>query len=369
MIKIAFICPQYSDEKQSHYSFIHARVKKMVQMGYDIKVFVISNENVEYCFEKVNVVKKQQNAIRSMLSKFSPDVLAIHYPTYQIISFVKNIDLPKVAWIHGHEILWNFRLNPAKNIIDYVRKRLVFFPREIYKVLTVRKFIPTVEYSVFVSQWMLEEAERHTFRRYTNSVIIPNPVDTDLFSYYEPQSMQTAISLRGLNNTKYGLDVGIRAFSYVDEAQLAIVGTGLFQKKLQRLIDTTHSNTKILARSVEHNKIPELYRNYSFFFAPSRVEAQGLAMCEAMSSGLPVVATNVGGIPEFVRDGIDGYLVPPNNPLKLSEAVKKLVSNKETFLKMSRNARENIMNVCSAQTTIPQEIEILKKAIEKHATK
>ena len=118
--------------------------------------------------------------------------------------------------------------------------------------------------------------------------------------------------------------------------------------------------------SITHNKIPKIYHNYGFFVAPSRVEAQGLAMCEAMSCGLPVIATNVGGIPEFVRHGVDGYLVPPDNPQAMRQAIIKLVSTKDLFNQMSVNARENIKNICSAHVIIKKEIEILHKAKVKY---
>ena len=72
-------------------------------------------------------------------------------------------------------------------------------------------------------------------------------------------------------------------------------------------------NTNLNNISLNHNEIPELLSKYSVFVAPSRVEAQGVSMCEAMACGLPIVATKVGGIPEFVRDGVDGYLVENEN--------------------------------------------------------
>ena len=279
---------------------------------------------------------------------------------------IQDINIPKVAWIHGHEILWKFRLGPSKNIFDYIKKRLVLIPRELYQICKVRKFLNRVEYSVFVSKWMLKSAEKNSLKKYRNAVIIPNPVDTKLFCYEKPKYVNKAISLRSFNNTKYGLDVAIKAFVNVDQASLHLYGQGRFKNMFVRLVKKIHSNTIIFDKSIEHNKIPDLYRNYGFFVAPSRVEAKGLAMCEAMSCGLPVIATNVVVIPEFVRDGIDGYLVPPDNPLELRKAILKLVSNPQQFIKMSRNASEHIKNICSEKIVTDKEIEIFERAIKKH---
>ncbi len=279
---------------------------------------------------------------------------------------MKNIHLPKVVWIHGHEILWSFRLRSSTSKFDYIKKRLVVIPRECYQVYSIRKFLNQVEYNVFVSKWMHRIAEKHSMKKYKNSIVIPNPVDTELFNYEIPKTVTRAISLRSFDNSKYGLDIAIRAFANLSKAKLYLIGKGRLKNKFIQVAKKINSNTKIIEISLEHNKIPELYHQYSFFIAPSRVEAQGLAMCEAMACGLPVIATNVGGIPEFVRDGIDGFLVPPNDPKSMKDAIVKLISNKDKFLEMSMNAHENILNKCSGKSVVNKEIILLKKAIEKY---
>ena len=81
------------------------------------------------------------------------------------------------------------------------------------------------------------------------------------------------------------------------------------------------------------------------------------------------ISTTVGGIPEFVRDGVDGFLVPKNNSKKLMEAIEKLVSlSDEEFEAMAKNARTNVLNTCSSLKITDMEIEIFSKAIEKFNT-
>jgi glycosyltransferase involved in cell wall biosynthesis len=87
-------------------------------------------------------------------------------------------------------------------------------------------------------------------------------------------------------------------------------------------------------------------------------------MCEAMSCGLPIIASNIGGIPEFVRDGVDGFLVNSNDPKALFEAIKKLVSDKDLLIRLGKNARENVMNVCSGKIVLEKEISILLESIK-----
>lgn len=69
-------------------------------------------------------------------------------------------------------------------------------------------------------------------------------------------------------------------------------------------------------------------------------------MCEAIACGLPVIATNVGGIPEFVKNGINGMLVPPENPKALLKAIKQLLADEQLYNTLSENgakyAKENL---------------------------
>jgi glycosyltransferase involved in cell wall biosynthesis len=68
----------------------------------------------------------------------------------------------------------------------------------------------------------------------------------------------------------------------------------------------------------------DLFRQADIFVLPARGECYGHVICEAMASGLPVVATNVGAIPEIVEDGVSGLLVHPGSPWALADALRAL---------------------------------------------
>jgi glycosyltransferase involved in cell wall biosynthesis len=71
----------------------------------------------------------------------------------------------------------------------------------------------------------------------------------------------------------------------------------------------------------------------------TRAEGFGLVLLEAMASGRPVVGTNVGGIPYFVQDGFNGLLIPPESPKAISDAVIRILSDKELAKSMGLNGR------------------------------
>jgi glycosyltransferase involved in cell wall biosynthesis len=77
------------------------------------------------------------------------------------------------------------------------------------------------------------------------------------------------------------------------------------------------------------------------FFLPSRQESFGLVALEAMSAGVPVVASNIGGLPEVVEDGVTGFLHDPDDELALSSSIEKLLGNDRLRARMGRAARRH----------------------------
>lgn len=127
-------------------------------------------------------------------------------------------------------------------------------------------------------------------------------------------------------------DVLLRALALArqrgHELSTVIVGGGPEEGTLSTLArDLKVSDIVTLAGEVNHDKIGSFYAGASFFAHPAREEAQGLVLLEAMSFGLPVVASRVNGIPEVVRDGETGLLVPPDDPEALAAALITLAEN------------------------------------------
>lgn len=84
----------------------------------------------------------------------------------------------------------------------------------------------------------------------------------------------------------------------------------------------------------------EYYRQADIFVLPSFVEGTPRVLIEAMAFGLPIVATNVGGVPDVISEGKNGLLVDPGNPESLSGAIQRLVNNNDLYQEISRRNSE-----------------------------
>ena len=85
--------------------------------------------------------------------------------------------------------------------------------------------------------------------------------------------------------------------------------------------------------------MPKLYNASDICVLPSLMEATSIAGLEAMASGLPIVGTHVGGIPDIVKDGKTGLLVEPRNAKALAASINKLCLDTELLGSMGRDAR------------------------------
>jgi L-malate glycosyltransferase len=83
----------------------------------------------------------------------------------------------------------------------------------------------------------------------------------------------------------------------------------------------------IFCDSANDSQLTEYYFNSDIFVLPSRMETFGLVILEAMHAGLPIVATRVGGIPDLIVDGENGFLVTPGNPEQLKDRILTLLEN------------------------------------------
>lgn len=134
------------------------------------------------------------------------------------------------------------------------------------------------------------------------------------------------------------LDAWPEVLRRVPAAHLVIAGDGpLWKELLQRRLELRIRSSVRLLGYREH--VGPLLARADLFVMPSRSEGLGSAALEAMWCGLPVVASNVGGLPEAVEKGVTGALVPPGDPRRLAEAVAELLSDPDRRRRMGKAAR------------------------------
>ena len=129
-----------------------------------------------------------------------------------------------------------------------------------------------------------------------------------------------------------------------------IAGEGNLRNKLQEMIKELKLNNRITLLGYR-NDIAELLSASDIYCMPSLKEGLGYGILEALASGVPVIASNVGGIPEVITDELNGLLVKPRDSDSLAKAIKTLINSPELRQKLSAAGKKIVMGNFSLQNT------------------
>jgi len=207
--------------------------------------------------------------------------------------------------------------------------------------------------------------------------LIPNATDYNLFKkrnkkklrkkFRIPQNKFVIISNSRLT-PKNGLDLLIKSIAKSknkDQILLLLIGEGFFKKELQKLINRLDicNQVKFLGYQ-KQEKIAQYLSLSDLFCRPSRQEGFGIAFLEAMSTGIPVVGTKVGGINDFIENNKQGFLVKPENINSLVKTISKLKNNPSLREKIGKAARKRVLQNYTWQKISPR-VEKMYKDLKK----
>ncbi len=138
--------------------------------------------------------------------------------------------------------------------------------------------------------------------------------------------------------------------------QLTLVGGGPELEPLQQYVaENQLGDTVCFTKALSHGETLAQLRRADLFALASFAEGIPVALMEAMSLGLPCVSTYIAGIPELIRSGVDGLLVPPANPVALANALETIIADPVLRRSLGASARQRIIN----QYNLPLNQELL----------
>lgn len=136
-----------------------------------------------------------------------------------------------------------------------------------------------------------------------------------------------------------------------DDVDLLLIGDGALREKLDTQVKSLRIEGRVQFLGVRSD-VPDILQAVDIFALTSLCEAASLTLLEAMAAGLPVVVTDVGGNPEIVRQGIDGYLAPRQDVNGIAQALKKLLDTPHLAKVMGSSGRERVREQYTLARTI-----------------
>jgi glycosyltransferase involved in cell wall biosynthesis len=271
---------------------------------------------------------------------------------------------------------------------DIVHAHHAFTPTSLLSVSAARKMgIPAMltNHTIFLasdheSLWVPTSYFLYPFRRYINKanritavsrtaadfighftergriVVVPNGVDPDRFGSRSKAADGPIRDLDGDHTILYvgrlvyrkGIHVLVRAMPHIlrelPDAQLLIAGEGIMENFIRLLIRNLELGDHVkLLGFVPDEELPDLYSLSRVFVLPSLYcESFGITILEAMAAGKPVVASNVGGVPEVIEDGVTGLLFKRGDERDLAGSVLRILTDRDLALDLAGKARRSV---------------------------
>ena len=362
---ILILAENYPSENHKYaLAYIHTRNLYYKQMGIEINVLNFRAE-ASYQYEGINVISIGD--FQKMNSNVKIDLLVSHAPNLRnhVKFIVKNYKRIKyfIMVFHGHEVLKISKYYPkpfnfvkqntmkkkARSIYDSIKLPVL---RLLIKNLVKRKIITLI----FVSEWMKEHFSLNLNIDQkdilNSSMVIPNSVHPVFlkhkFEFDSINKIGDFIIIRPLDNSKYGIDVVRNLAIKFPDLTFHIYGEGEFFNYF-----TKPDNIILIKKYFSQSELPEILNKYRAALMPTRLDAQGVMMCEMASFGIPIVTSDIPICTEMLSSFENAFFV--NNEtlnIDLNVVVNYKLVNSEKNLKF---ADEN---------TVYKEVELIKKVIK-----
>lgn len=266
------------------------------------------------------------NQVKTLLKEFKPDILHAHHASScGFLGALQNFH-PFVVSVWGYDVLLFPKKSPLhKSVIKYTLHR-------------ADKITATSKALAKAVEGLVDRTP----------VIIPFGVDrrfVEVDRIYGKQKYVIGI-IKDLKPV-YGIDVLIKAFAgLIDKGypvELFIVGEGKLKDELVGLCRRLNIQENVTFKCrIPHSGVIDILKRIDIFAMPSYSEGFGVVAVEAMATGLPVVASNIGGLPEVVDNGKTGILVKPGDIEALKQALEYYILSKEARVEHGRRGREKV---------------------------
>jgi glycosyltransferase involved in cell wall biosynthesis len=318
-------------------------------------------------------------AITRLIEQIQPDVIHAHnlYPLFSpsVLVAARRARVPVVLHLHSYLLtcpitfhfkdgnicercltnneLWCILKNCRNNIcesIGYSLRNMVARKLQLFKK-NVTTFISLTHFakSLLIQAGYPEEKITilNNFSKITN--------------YKGKTNIGNYVAFTGRLSCEKGITTLLEAAARLPEIPFKVAGDGPL---MQESIRSAPNNVSFLGW-LNRDKLADFYQQARFVVMPSIwYEGHPVASLEAMGYGLPVIASRIGGLGEFVEEGVTGLLADPGNSRELAAKIAYLWHDQGLILKMGGEARENVIRSSSAEIYYSRLMDIYKTAMQ-----
>ena len=315
-MKFLFISPRFSGGIGGHASML---AEKLSQNGHDVKKLETTHLPIKNLKNPSFAVL---SSLRSLVDRDSYDIVhGFNIPSAYAMKYAKG--KKKVLSVHGvfSEQVDTLHSKSVSSLAKSSESQVLQWPD---KLTTDSK----------ATQKLYKEKFDIDFE------YLPSPLDTDMFDNLDfTEKIENQIAYVGRDSHEKGIDI-------LKAAESKINGNVVY----------------CTDRSWEDAM--KIIKSSSIVVVPSRMESLPTTVKEAFYLNVPVIGTDVGGIPELIKNNETGIIVPPENPSKLAEVVNELLSDKEKSQKLATNGNTFVKNNMTWDVILPKYIKFYENLLK-----
>ena len=205
---------------------------------------------------------------------------------------------------------------------------------------------------------------------HNSAAVLPDDYRTGLAKPYT-DGRKTLLAIGRLSSEKGHADL-LRALARLRSSRpdlpwkLLLVGSGHEEQNLKSLTSELQLESQVIFASQQNDVLP-FYAAAHAMVLPSHTEGSPHVVLEAMSAGVPIIATNVGGVPEILENQNTAILVPPHDPDAMATAIARLLDSPENARQLAENAKQVLRDHFSHQAYAQSLIEIYRDLLRSSA--
>ncbi|MEM2124873.1 MAG: glycosyltransferase family 4 protein [Candidatus Methanosuratincola sp.] len=318
----------------------YSKFKELILRAFhnrEVPVDMLYNKHLYGYNEYLKVNESFQRAISEAADLEHPDIVHVH--DFQLLPCLTG--LKKNTWplVFTWHIPFTEEVHPAwrEAMVEYMKEGSAsIFSTKGYASAAIKSGIPFNKVSV-IPPFIDVEQPKSKFR--------------ERFGIRNDEKL--IICVARMDRFK-GQGTLLDAAATLDlDYRLVFIGNGSFSKDILKVKDkesygkelkekaknNVYSGRVIFAGAVDRDLLMAAYNECDLVVLPSVHEGFGLAITEGMAFGKPVIGTAVGGIPSQIWPGVNGYLVKPNDPRSLADAIRHILKNGELAEEMGRNGK------------------------------
>jgi len=381
-LKICVVTGTFHPEPGGPSTYLYNLLGDLVQRGHEVAVITYGDleEEYDYPYRVMRISRRQPIPVR--LIKFVCHILCIgrrydflFVSGYGLPAAIANFVLKKPLVMKlVSDFAWEFCTRHGwviDKVTDFQHKS---YPLEVRLLKAIQSFyvkrariiiVPSKYVRSLVQGWGIPE---------DRIVVIHNAIrQPDVLS---AEKRQARIILGFSKDERLLITIGrliplkridqiIKIIPQLDNVKLIVAGDGPEKKPLERLVASLNLRDRVLLTGqVSQEEVPIYLRASDVFVLNSETEGLSHVLLEAMAVGVPIIATGAGGNPEVVEDGVNGLLIPIGDQEKLTEAILRVLQDRELAGEFVKRSRDKAARIFSWDVMVERTLDVFQAAMD-----